>query len=68
MTRNSACISFALILASTFTTIPLLHADAAARIKGELGNLRSRVRQFAAATLRGRLGQRAELARTCLKI
>src|SRR5580698_6359124 len=41
MTRNSACISFALILASTFTTIPLLHASAAARIKGELGNLRS---------------------------
>jgi thiol-disulfide isomerase/thioredoxin len=41
MIRISARISFALVLASTFTTIPLLHASDAARIKGELGNLRS---------------------------
>jgi thiol-disulfide isomerase/thioredoxin len=38
---TSARTSFALILAATFTTAPLLHASDAARIKGELGNLRS---------------------------
>jgi thiol-disulfide isomerase/thioredoxin len=39
-TRNSARISFALLLAAIFLAVPYLHANDAARIKGELGNLR----------------------------
>lgn len=39
--HNSIQISSALFLAATFTTVPLLHASDAARVKGEIGNLRS---------------------------
>ena len=39
--RNSIQISSALFLAATFTTVPLLHASDAARIKGEISDLRS---------------------------
>jgi len=41
MIRISARISSALFLAAIFATVPYLHASANARIKGELGNLRS---------------------------
>jgi thiol-disulfide isomerase/thioredoxin len=41
MTRISARISCALFFAAILTAVPFLHASASARIKGELGNLRS---------------------------
>src|SRR5579863_10651168 len=39
--RNSARISSALFFAAIFTIVPYLHANDSARIKGELGGLRS---------------------------
>jgi peroxiredoxin len=40
-TRNSARISSAFFVAIILTTVPLLHASAQAKIKGELGNMRT---------------------------